>query len=185
MERIKLSERDLVIQLLERYYANHSLVHFSYLFQEENYFVIRDNGEIVAGCQVHPAAWIVKNIPGKLGGIFLKCIPFLPVVRTIFNPSNFKFLTFEGFYVKEGREVELIKLFESILSYFSLRACLIWLDVRDPLYLSLLKLGKHGIMKNFVDKASIKILAIPDKASIQTMQHIQVHPIYISTFDFI
>jgi hypothetical protein len=185
MERIKPSDKEQVVKLLNRHYANHSLVHFSYIFQEENYFVLRENDEIIAGCQVHHAAWIVKNIPGKLGGLFLKCVPYLPVVRSVFNPNNFKFLTFEGFYVKEGREVELIKLFESIMRHFSLRASLIWLDIRDPLYQTLIKLGKHGMMKNFVDSASVKILAIPEKASIHTMQHIQNHPLYISTFDFI
>jgi hypothetical protein len=62
---------------------------------------------------------------------------------------------------------------------------LIWLDSRDPLYKALVNLGKHGMMKNFVDNASVKILAIADKASSDTMQQIQHQPLYISTFDFI
>ncbi|MCB0666079.1 MAG: hypothetical protein KDC80_09670, partial [Saprospiraceae bacterium] len=148
-------------------------------------FILREKGEIIAGCQVHPATWVVKNIPGKLGGFFLRFVPYLPFVRSVFNPNNFKFLTFEGFYVKEGRESDLVKLFESVLNYFSLKAGLIWLDKRDPLYQKLLKIGRHGLMSNFVDNASINILAIPDKASEYTLNYIQSKPIYISTFDFI
>lgn len=174
-----------MLNLLAQYYASHSLVHFSYIFQDDNYFVLKENGEIIAGCQVHPATWVVKNIPGKLGGFFLRLVPYLPFIRSIFNPHDFRFLTFEGLYVKSGREGELVKLFESVLHKFSLKASLLWLDSRDPLYVKLQEIGKHGIMKNFVDNASIKVLAIPDKASELTIQHVQSHPLYISTFDFI
>lgn len=185
MERVSKGEQSEILKLLAQYYANHALVHFSYLFQDNNYFILREKGEIIAGCQVHPATWVVKNIPGKLGGFFLRCVPYLPLVRSVFNPNNFKFLTFEGFYVKEGRESDLVNLFESVLHYFSLKAGLIWLDTRDPLYHKLLKIGRHGLMSNFVDNASINILAIPDKASEYTLNYIQSKPIYISTFDFI
>lgn len=185
MERLLVSEQEDILNLLNGYYQNHSLVHYSYLFQNNNYFVLKEKGKIIAGCQVHPATWVLRNIPGKLGGFFLRCIPYIPLVRSIVNPNNFKFLTFEGFYVEKGRESELVKLFESILHHFSLKACLIWLDERDPLYQALLKIGKHGIMKNFVDNASVKILAIPDRTSEFTLQHIKSQPLYISTFDFI
>ena len=185
MSRIQLSEKDFVTKELEHYYRNHSLVHFSYIFQDENYFLLKENGEIIAGCQVHPATWVVKNIPGKLGGFFLKCVPYIPLVRTIFNPNKFDFLTFEGIFVKKGREKELIKLFESVMHHFSQRVSLIWLDERDPLYDRLKDIGRHGMMKNFVENASVRILAIPEKASEQTLDHIKSHPIYVSSFDFI
>ncbi len=185
VQRIQDFEKPFVMKELEQYYRNHSLVHFSYIFQDDNYFLLKENGEIIAGCQVHPSVWVVKNIPGKWGGVFLKYIPYIPVVRSIFNPNHFRFLTFEGIFVKPGREGDLIKLFESVMHHFSHRVSLIWLDVRDPLYNQLYRLGKHGLMRNFVDNASIKILAIPDRVSDYTLQHLQSHPVYVSTFDFI
>ncbi|MCB0685554.1 MAG: hypothetical protein KDC53_03485 [Saprospiraceae bacterium] len=185
MERVGSDEKEQVLQLLKKRYSQHALVHFSYIFQNDDYFVLKENGEIIAGCQAHPATWVVKNIPGKLGGLFLRWVPYIPFVRSVFNPNNFKFLTFEGIYVKEGRERDLVKLFESILHHFPLKACLIWLDIKDPLYEKLVNIGRHGLMKNFVDNASIKILAIPEKASEFTMEYLQSNPVYMSTFDFI
>lgn len=185
MEKLDASGQDEMLQRLSEYYSGHSLVHFSYIFQDDHYFVLRENGEIIAGCQVHPAVWVVKNIPGRLGGFILKCIPYVPFVRSIFNPNHFEFLTFEGLYVKDGREEELVRLFESVLKSFSLKAGLIWLDTRDPLYQKLMTIGRHGMMKNFVDNASINILAIPEKVSDDSLHQIKSKPIYISTFDFI
>ena len=185
MRRVSSDDFQILDQKLKKYYRGHTLVHFDYIMQNGNYFVIEEHGEMIAGCQVHVAKWVVKNIPNRFGGFLLKLVPYIPIVRSVFNPKDFQFLTFEGLYVKPGREAELVKLFESLLHKFRLKASLVWLDTTDPLYPVLKDIGKHGVMKNFVDNASVRIMAIPGKMSESSQKHISDNPIYLSTVDFI
>ncbi|NND31785.1 MAG: hypothetical protein HKN76_04280 [Saprospiraceae bacterium] len=185
LTRVERKDYAGLLEKLDEQHKGHTLVHFDYIMQNNDYFVLKENGEIVAGCQVHVAKWVVKNIPNRFGGLLLKVIPFIPFVRSVFNPKDFQFLTFEGLYVLPGREVELVRLFESLLHKFNLKASLVWLDITDPLYPKLKNIGLHGVMKNFVDNASVRIMAISRKMSKPTRKHIAENPIYLSTIDFI
>lgn len=171
--------------MIREYGRTHSLYHDDYIFEKENYFVLHENGEVIAGCQVHPATWVVKNLPGKFGNLLLKVVPYIPLLRSMVNPNKFEFISFEGLICKTGREQELIKLFVSVMHHFEVKVGLLWLDVKDDLFTKLSALGGHGLMKYFADDTSVKIHAIPAKVSAQTLEHMRSHPIYISSFDFI
>ncbi len=184
-ERINSESVDEVKTLLHEYQGKLALAHDNYIFQKGNYFVLRERGKIIAGCQVHPATWVIKNIPSRFSNFLLKFGRYIPFLNSLFNPDKFKFLTLEGFVVAQGREKELLNLFESVMHHFKVRVILIWLDIRDPLYSRLKKLGRHGLMNKFVDNAAVKIVLIPEKASEYSREFIDSKPLYISSFDFI
>ena len=61
--------------LHKAHYNNHTLTQFDSLFIKDNYFVIREKGEIIAGCQYHRAHWVINNMKGFSGKIVMNVVP--------------------------------------------------------------------------------------------------------------
>ncbi|MFM8371121.1 MAG: hypothetical protein ACKOCO_01950, partial [Bacteroidota bacterium] len=116
VERIATEQqRAEVLSLLKSQYQDHALVHFNSIFLHDDYYVIRHEGEIVAGCQLHRVKWAVRSMPGVSGKLIVSLTPYVPLLNRLFNPSSFDFLGFEGIYCKPGYESRLEELFEGLL----------------------------------------------------------------------
>lgn len=61
---IKQEEQNQMLNLIHDQYRHHALVHTDYLFLKDNYFVIREQDEIVAGCQYHRVHWAINRCRG-------------------------------------------------------------------------------------------------------------------------
>lgn len=179
------SEKKEVLELLKDQYSKHALVQFDYLFMHDNYYVIRENNEIVAGCQFHKAHWVINKMPWFMGKIILRVVPRIPLLNKLFNPKKFLFLAFEGIYFKPGKEKQLHKLFEGLLAQEKLGSALFWMDEKCPWRQALTRYGKLGLINKFVKDSDVYILA-----SYQNMNPEEIHatensPLYASGFDYI
>jgi hypothetical protein len=174
-----------VIHILEKQYRDHGLVHFDYIFDKNNYYVIRENGKIIAGCQFHKAHWVVNRMPGLMGKVILNVLPKIPLLNRLFNPKRFEFLAYEGIYVEKGRENVLHELFEHLLAQENLRSALIWLDKRCPVFIDLQNYGKLGLINNFVKDSQVTIMASYKNLSEEEIQLVESLPVYASAFDYI
>ena len=178
-------EQDEVLALLKQQYAHHALVQFDYLFLKENYYVIREQGEIVAGCQYHRAHWVINNMKGLMGKIIMKVIPVIPILNTLFNPKRFEFLAFEGIYFKPGYENTLYTLFEGLLAKEHLKSSMFWLGETCPIRAQLLKKGQLGLIHNFVKDSDIEIMTTFKNINASEITNISSKPLFASAFDFI
>lgn len=177
--------RKEVIHMLEKEYAEHALVHFDYIFDQDNYYVIRENGRIIAGCQFHKAHWVVNRMPGLIGKVILKILPKIPLLNRLFNPKRFEFLAFEGVYVEKGREKVLHKLFEHLLAQEDLRSALIWMDRRSPYFEQLQAYGNLGLINSFVKDSQVLIMASYQNLSKEEVALVEKLPLYAAAFDYI
>jgi len=117
IQQIKYGEeRTEVLELLKSVYNKHSFTHFNPIFLNDNYYVLRDHSEILAGCQYHRVHWTVAQIPGLKGKIIMKLAPNLPLINRLFNPKRFEFLALEGIFFKKGQENALKKLVGGLLA---------------------------------------------------------------------
>ncbi|MCK5401043.1 MAG: GNAT family N-acetyltransferase [Flavobacteriaceae bacterium] len=177
--------RQEVLSLLKVHYFTHALVQFNSLFINDDYYVIRKNGEIVVGCQLHKAHWTVKNMGGITGKIIMNVVPYLPLVNQLFNPKKFKFLAFEGVYCKEGYERTLHTLFSGLLASHKLKSSLIWMGETSEHYISLVTYGKLGFLNNFVNNSDVYTLAAFKEMNSTEEKSFEENPIYASAFDYI
>ena len=182
MDRLSKEE---VIHILNKYYQNHALVHFDYLFDQNNYYVIRENGRIVAGCQFHKAHWVVNRMPGIMGRITMNVLPKIPLINKLFNPKQFEFLAFEGIYVEMGKENILQELFEHLLAKEDLRSALIWMDQRCPYYRQIQAYGNLGLIHNFVKDSEVIIMASYQNLNDEEIENVEKLPLYAAAFDYI
>jgi len=184
--RIKTeSERKEMLDLLHAFYSKHVLVHFDYLFLNDNYFVVRENGEVVAGCQFHRVHWAINNMPGFMGKIIMHVLPNVPFINKLFNPKRFEFLAFEGIYFKPGREQSLYKLFEGLLYQEGLNSALFWMGESCPYRKAIQQHGNTGLLQHFVKDSGVYIMTSYRNMSAEEIDLLKSGPLYASAFDYI
>ena len=109
------NEKEEILSFLKDLYKNHVLVQFNSIFLKDQYYVIREKGKIVAGCQYHRGHWKINKMKGFFTKLMMRSLAYIPLLRKVFNPKKFEFLVFEGIYVEKGKEERLFELFESLL----------------------------------------------------------------------
>lgn len=186
MEQVKSEEdRNKVLSLLRDLYKEHALVHFKSLFLNDDYYVIRENGEIVAGCQMHRALWVVNDMGGKTGKFLMKVVPRIPLLNQLFNPDKFEFLAFEGIYVKPGYEKRLEELFEGLLAKEKLKSSMFWMGSTCPIRKRILEKIRPGLINAFVKDSDVYIMASFNDVNEKEIEDIKSRPKYASGFDYI
>ena len=178
-------ERKQMLNQLASFYEDYTFVHFLNIFQKDHYYVIRQQGKIVAGIQMHKTVWRIKNMPGTTGWLLLNIVPRLPLFNKMINPKHFEFLSFEGIYFAPGHEAALIELMEGLLAKENLKTAIFWLAATSHIYQMLIKKVKLGIMHSFVKDAATYIAADMQYLEEEEKQKIINSTPYISTFDFI
>lgn len=178
-------EKQEVISLLKKFYSQHALVHFNYIFLNDNYFVIREQGEIVAGCQFHKAQWAINTMPGFSGKIIMNVLPHTPLLNKLFNPRKFEFLAIEGIYFKPGHEDTLLRLFGGLLHQQKMYSALFWFGETCPYREAILRNGKLGVLHSFVKNSGAYVMASYKNMSAEDIEAVESHPQYASAFDYI
>jgi len=178
-------EKGEVLQLLRTFYAKHVMVHFDYLFLKDDYFVIREQGEIVAGCQFHRVHWAINNMPGFMGKIIMNVLPNIPLINKLFNPKQFEFLAFEGIYFKPGHENTLFKLFEGLLHQEMMNSAIFWMGETCPYRQVIHQQGELGLMQHFVKDSGVYIMTSYRNMSDEEISNLKSGHLYASAFDYI
>ncbi|MBX2945397.1 MAG: GNAT family N-acetyltransferase [Cyclobacteriaceae bacterium] len=186
MEQISATEKQHeVLTLLQQHYKDHALFHTDYLFLKNNYFVIRENDEIVAGCQYHRVHWAINQMPGIMGKIIMNILPRLPLINKLFNPKRFEFLAFEGLHFKPGYEKTLLRLFEGLLHREKINSSLFWMAENCPYRKSIVDYGKLGLLNSFVKDSGVYIMTSYKHLDEKEIGTLQSKPLYASAFDYI
>jgi len=149
VHRISAEEWKDLLPKLDALYSDYAFWTHDCLNLNNDYYVLKKNGKIVCGVQAHPGHWVVEKMPGFAGKYIVPLVPYVPLLRNVFNPKAFHFLNFEGIYFEKGHEADLVELFEGVLHSKGYHSALILLDERDPLYKFLLEQGKLGLLARF------------------------------------
>jgi RimJ/RimL family protein N-acetyltransferase len=184
VSRLSADKYDVIRQLLESAYQPYTLVQFDRLFYGQNYFVLEEGGEIIAGVQANPVRWRIVDMPGISGKLIMHIVPHLPVVGRLVNPEQYKFAALEAIYVKPGREKALLQLLESVLAGFGFTSALLMADVQAPVAQWLKSSGKLGIMNALKKNIYTKVMAKANGLVIGDLKAFPEQPIYTSAFDY-
>lgn len=148
VSRLEPVHHSAMRERLKTYYADYSIYTDQFLFLKDNYFVWREDGEIVAGVQVNKCEWELKKMSGLTGIFMLHILPHTPGLKKYINPKKFEFITFDYIYVKPGHEAKLERLFTTMLNEFNVTFSLQWQDVKSPLHQVINKMDK-GLLSTF------------------------------------
>lgn len=166
---------------LRQFFSGYSVYTDQFLFIKD-YFVWRENGEVVAGVQPNKCQWEVKHMSGINGIFMLNVLPYLPWVRNFFNPKDFQFITFDFVYVKPGYEDKLELLMESMLAEHEVTFSLIWQDVKGPLH-QILSAMNLGFLNKFSKIPTGKIMMTTNRISPEQLDNMTSKPMFTCAMD--
>ncbi len=162
---------------LNQHYSKHQLFTTDQLQGKGNYFVIRENGEVVCGVQGIYDQWQIMDLPGWTGKIMMKLVPRLPVIRKLFDP-DYRFVFLEAIYCKPGFEKRLAELFASVLAHYQSNSGIICLDPTSHLY-AMVKKIHLGLTHNIMGEKEIEIVVKTKNNDLIKMDS----PFFISGYD--
>jgi RimJ/RimL family protein N-acetyltransferase len=169
---------------LEQFYAGHGFWTADNVGKDGHYFVLRENGRIIAGLQAYKGFWRIGKLPGFLGKLLLGVIPYTPL-RIIFNPKSFHFLAFEGIYFAPGCEHRLQDLMETVLHHFQYHTALFWMTTTDPLGARIEQRNSMGLLNSFLRHTMARFIASFQQVEEDVERELRTRPIYNSSLDYI
>ena len=87
---------------------------------------------MVAGAQVRPMHWSLKNLRGFGGVMAMKVLPSLPLIRRGYSPEHLRFLQIGNIWFRPGHETALSGLLEALLARCGVHVGIVFLDGRSP-----------------------------------------------------
>ena len=123
------------------------------------FYILRNEfGEIIACTRVTKVNWQIVRMPGKLGGILTRSLPFVPVLRKLIRPDHHTFLVPEIVCVKNNDPKILDELFSSILYREELNVIFWWMDSKDPLYLNVKNTTDWGLLHKLIGASPVDVV---------------------------
>lgn len=182
LTKLQGSEKEKLIQLLYELYSSHSLIDFEQSVKAEDYYVLTQGDEIIAGLQCEKNHLTIKYLPGAGGFFLLKLMPYIPILRSLIPEGNFHFLALGNIYVKAGHEPKLFKLIEAVLAKYQFNFGMIYMDKRSTMYQRLEQEGKFGLFNSLVN-VPVHVMAYLKGFTEDEMAEILRRPLFISIMD--
>jgi len=182
VERLARVHHESMRVKLAEFYAGYSIYIEQFLFLNDNYFVWRENGEVVAGVQVNKCEWELKKMSGLTGLFMMHILPYIPGLKKYINPKKFEFITYDYIYVKPGYESKLEPLFMSMLNKFNVTFSLQWQDVKSPLHSVISNMDK-GMLSTFSKVPTGRIMMTLADISDEQVQALMHKPVFTCAMD--
>lgn len=183
VSKVTEDEKPLVLNHLKSQYKGFSLFFTDHSFHIGDYYVLKKDGEIIAGVQAIAEHWQICHLPGFSGKLTRKLLPRIPFLSKLFNPDAFHLALFEGIFVRPGHEADLFKLFESVLADMGMNTAFIWMDSDNELYSMIRKSGKLGLLYKISGDSPAQVIARFQGFSAKEIKAFHESPSYLSAFD--
>ncbi len=182
--RLRPEEEPAMALLLEEHYSGYCFYSGEFSFYDHRYYVLRRNGEIVAGVGAVPAQYRVVNVPGLWGWLMMKVLPRTPMFRRLFRPEEFRYVILNAIYCRPGSEELLPDLFEAVCAAEGYNTALTWLDDHSSLYETLRTNRRMGALNRMLNAKPGLVYASFTGLTPGETEKFYDSPAYISGFDF-
>ena len=184
VKRLSPEEEPAMARLLEEFYSGYCFYTDEFSFYDHKYYVLRRNGEIVAGVGAIPARYRVVNIPGVWGWMMMKVLHRAPYFRRLFQPEEFRYIILNAIYCREGSEELLPDLFGAVCAEEGYHTALTWLDDHSRLYETLRTNRRMGALNRMLNAKPGLVYALFSGLTPGETEKFYDSPAYISGFDF-
>lgn len=183
IETVKEYERAAILKQIREYYKDYMLFYSDSIFKNNDYYVIKEGGRMVAGVQIYPVDWKIVDFGSQLTNRTVRLLARIPWVRKRIAPDEISFLAFDAIYCEPGFEKVLYELMEGVLERTGNYIAMIMMDLDSDLY-SLFRNRKklgilHQIMGTFYADIRVRFIHMPDAVR----EHFYNRPTYIPTYD--
>lgn len=184
VKRLTAEEEPAMAALLDEQYSDYCFYTDEFTFLDHKYYVLRRNGEIVAGVGAIPARYKVVNVPGLWGWLMMKVLPHTPLFRRLFQPEAFRYVILNAIYCREGSEQLLPDLFGAVCAEEGYNTALTWLDDHSGLFDTLRTNRRMGALNRMLNAKPGLVYALFSGLTPEETEKFYESPAYISGFDF-
>ena len=182
--RLSPAEEPAMAKLLGEFYSGYCFYTDEFSFNDHKYYVLRRDGEIVAGVGAIPARYRVVNVPGVWGWMMMKVLHRTPYVRRLFQPEEFRYIILNAIYCRKGSESLLPDLFDAVCAEEGYHTALTWLDDHSWLYETLRTNRRMGALNRLLNAKPGLVYALFSELTPEETEKFYDSPAYISGFDF-
>jgi hypothetical protein len=183
VQKITTKDKPTVLQLLKTFYKDYSFYSTVHLFKNNDYYILKHKGKIVAGIQIHKVLWRIDAMPGFKGKLTVKTLPYIPLIKRVINPKKFHFLAVDHFFWLDEYKNQVPKLLEGVLALTKHHSMLMWIDDADDFMIDTITSFKLGLLHKIKSDNSIQIVAKFNHFDPVIKQSILDSKKYISGFD--
>ena len=183
IETVKESERGLILDQIKEYYKDYTLFYSDSIFKNDDYYVIREGGRMVAGLQIYQVAWQIVDFGSKLANRAAGWFSIIPGLKKRVNKKKLSFLAFDAIYCMPGYEKVLYELMEGVLERTGHYISMMMMDQKSDLYRIFMNHKKQGILHKaigtFYADIRVRFIHMPEEVK----QQFYDRPTYIPTYD--
>ena len=183
IEPVKETERGVVLDQIREYYKAYTLFYPDAIFKNNDYYMIRKEGRMVAGLQIYHVAWRIVDLGNRLANRSVLLMSRIPWFRKRFSADELRFLAFDAIYCEAGYEKVLYELMEGVLERMGYYLAMMMMDTESELYRLLTKHKKWGLLHKIIGTSfgeiRLRFINIPDVIR----QEFYDRPTYIPTYD--
>jgi hypothetical protein len=121
--------------------------------------------------------WEISRLPGKMGGILVKTLPFIPILRKMVQVKKHQFLVPEALCVADNAPTLLTEFLAGVLSLEQRHTMLWWMDERDELYVKVKGQVNWGILHRILGVSPVDVVV---RGTFEPKE-----PMYVAAFDMI
>ncbi|HLV42560.1 MAG TPA: hypothetical protein VKY37_09790 [Brumimicrobium sp.] len=173
---------DFIREKVKKVYGDHPFYFTYHTFNDDPFYTLTVNDEVVAFAKTHNAEWKISRLPGKNGTMLRNIIPYVPGLRKVIRPNSHVFTVVDSVWSRNNNPTFLEQLFEGILFQEKTNTMIWWVDQKEALYRDVKHKINWGLLNkvNGVQEVDLVLRTPKGKAKKEYNQ-----PTYVTGFDFI
>lgn len=166
-----------LFKIIENKYS-HYTAYFTHFIEKGSVHVLYDQqGGRLAFAKFHKVSWNIQRLPGKLGGLLIKLLPYIPFVNQLIKAKEHTFLVPEVVCNPSENITDVQRLFEAVLAKEKLHSMLWWNDTRDTLYQKAQRQFSWGLLHKIIGVTKVDVVVRGDFHPKE--------PVFVAAFDMV
>ena len=183
IESVEEKQQSDILKQIREYYRDYTLFYSDSIFKNNDYYIIREEGRMVAGLQIYQVTWKIVDFGNKLtnraAGLFTR----IPRLKKRIKKDEISFLAFDAIYCEPGREKALYELMEGVLERSDHTLAMMMMDLGSDLYSIFRDRKKLGVLHKILGTSfadiRMRFINMPEEVK----QTFLEQPTYIPTYD--
>lgn len=178
-----LTDQELIQLKLDEVNNRHSYVVPAQTTHSVFYGMFDENEQLVAFAKITRADWVIERLPGTMGGLLTKFIPFIPRLRRIIQPKNHHFIVPESVWIQEHDPKTLSTFFEGILHIEQCNVVIWWMDRREPLWRDTKYDVNWGLLHRLTSQTPVDVVVL--RKNWLQLDELNAKPIFVAGCDMV
>jgi len=180
---IEENEKADILRQIGEFYKNYTLFYSDSIFHNNDYYLIKEGGRMVAGVQIYQVTWKIVDFGNQLANRASGLIPRIPWLKKRIKKDEISFLALDAIYYEPGFEKVLYELIEGVLERTEHNFAIMMIDLESDLYSLFRDHKKLGILNRVMGTSyadiRVRFINMPESAR----QQFYDRPTYIPTYD--